>query len=59
MTRCPAALAGSTAAALLPDAQAYTRVRALGMPAALAFMVLQAAFLGARDWRRARPTRDP
>jgi Na+-driven multidrug efflux pump len=44
-------LGGSAAEALLPDARAYTRVRALGMPAALGFMVLQSAFLGAADWR--------
>ena len=35
----------------LADACAYARVRAIGLPFALVFMVLQAAFLGARDWR--------
>ena len=36
---------------LLADACAYTRWRALGMPAAYTFMVLQATFLGGQNWR--------
>ena len=36
---------------LLAEARGYVRVRALGMPAAMVFMVLQVSFLGGRDWR--------
>ena len=35
----------------LGDAAAYARVRACGLPAALILMVMQAAFLGRREWR--------
>ena len=35
----------------LGDAAAYARVRAVGLPAALILMVMQAAFLGRREWR--------
>jgi Na+-driven multidrug efflux pump len=44
-------LATSDFELLLPYARAYTCVRALGMPAALSFVVLQASFLGAKKWR--------
>ena len=44
-------LAGSDAMRLLGGASAYTSVRALGMPAALSLFVLQAASLGAKEWR--------
>lgn len=43
--------AGETSRLVLGDAAAYARVRAVGMPIGLAFMVLQASFLAARDWR--------
>ena len=53
-------LAGSDAALLGADARSYTFVRALGMPAAFVFMVLQAAALGSKDWCVAdAPTRRP
>lgn len=44
-------LAGSDAVALVPGASAYVLVRAIGMPAAMCFVTLQGAFLGAKDWR--------
>ena len=43
-------LAGKDASALMLGARAYTGVRALGMPAGFALLVLQAAALGVKDW---------
>jgi len=44
-------LSGAASAEILAEARGYVRVRALGMPAGMVFMVLQASFLGGRDWR--------
>lgn len=46
---CLAAYAGAASAAVVPPAAAYVRIRAIGMPFALALAVSQAGFLAAKQ----------